>query len=216
MSNSQSPEAADEDRALWSAYAEGREDEREERTEQDTREALEPCPFCGEGETKIVENGKMWSGMKWSDPASVSVRHWCTAIAGRPSRMIERVGKDEPSAIAAWNRRAALQAREAPPTLGRDGDWILAMGHALGLDSGYRVPIVPTVEAFKELFASIQAAREAPPDLLTDAQIIALADNHSLHAEPGEWWDFNTPTLIEFVRVALAETQRSPQSEETK
>ena len=38
----------------------------------------------------------------------------------------------------------------------RDTDWILAIGHALGLDSGYEVPIVPEVQAFKNLFAEIQ------------------------------------------------------------
>jgi len=38
----------------------------------------------------------------------------------------------------------------------RDVDWILAIGHALGLDSGYYVPVVPEVQAFKNLFAEIQ------------------------------------------------------------
>ena len=39
----------------------------------------------------------------------------------------------------------------------RDRDWILAMGHALGLDSGFNVPIVPRVDPFKQLFAAIRA-----------------------------------------------------------
>ena len=39
----------------------------------------------------------------------------------------------------------------------RDRDWILAMGHALGLDSGFSIPIVPTVEQFKLLFDAVAA-----------------------------------------------------------
>lgn len=67
---------------------------------------LQLCPFCGAGETSIYENGKMWTGMKYSDPISISIRHWCEPIIGQPSRMIERVGKDLDSAIAAWNMRS--------------------------------------------------------------------------------------------------------------
>lgn len=69
---------------------------------------LLPCPFCGSGVTEIVENGKTWTGMGFSEPSSVSVRHWCPQPAGQPSRMIERVGRDRESAIAAWNRRRSL------------------------------------------------------------------------------------------------------------
>ena len=71
-------------------------------------DALKPCPFCGAGTTQIVENGKTWTGMKYSEPSSVSVRHWCEPIPGQPSRMLERVGKDHASAVAAWNTREAL------------------------------------------------------------------------------------------------------------
>jgi hypothetical protein len=42
----------------------------------------------------------------------------------------------------------------------RDKDWILAMAAALGANSGFAVPIVPTVEAFKALFHDIRAGRE--------------------------------------------------------
>lgn len=45
--------------------------------------------------------------MKYSEPSSVGVRHWCEPTPGQPSRMIERVGKDHASAIAAWNTREA-------------------------------------------------------------------------------------------------------------
>ncbi len=68
---------------------------------------LLPCPWCGAGETKLVENGKMWLGMKYSEPSSVSVCHHCPPISGQPSRMIECVGRDRASAIKAWNTRAA-------------------------------------------------------------------------------------------------------------
>ncbi len=40
-------------------------------------DSLKPCPFCGAGETQIRENGRMWTGSKYGDPASVSVMHWC-------------------------------------------------------------------------------------------------------------------------------------------
>jgi hypothetical protein len=81
------------------------------------REALTPCPFCGAGTTYFKENGKTWTGRGYSEPASISisVQHWCEPVEGQPSRMIERVGRDEASAIAAWNRRAALADVPAVP-----------------------------------------------------------------------------------------------------
>lgn len=75
-------------------------------------ERLKPCPFCGAGNTEIRQNGRIWTGMKFSDPVSVSVRHWCAEVHGQPTRMIERAGRDEESAIAAWNTRAALAEAE--------------------------------------------------------------------------------------------------------
>lgn len=69
---------------------------------------LDPCPFCGAGQTQIRPNGRVWMGMKFSEPASVSVLHHCEAVPGQPSRAIERVGRDEASAIAAWNQRAPI------------------------------------------------------------------------------------------------------------
>ena len=67
---------------------------------------LKPCPFCGAGTTTIVPNGQVWAGIAYSTPTSISVRHHCEKIEGQPSRMIERIGKDEESAIAIWNMRA--------------------------------------------------------------------------------------------------------------
>lgn len=75
-------------------------------------ERLLPCPFCGGSTFEVVENGKMWTGMKYSDPVSVSVRHWC-AKTGGPSRPIERVGRDLEDAIAKWNMRSNAELRGA-------------------------------------------------------------------------------------------------------
>lgn len=80
-------------------------------TEQE-RAKLLPCPFCGGGKTEVRENGRPWLGTRWGEPVSVSVRHWCEHVDGQPSRMIERVGRDRAAAIAAWNRRAALQSHK--------------------------------------------------------------------------------------------------------
>ena len=74
---------------------------------------LKPCPFCGAGKTEITDGPKIWLGMRYGDPTSVSVRHWCAPIEGQPSRMIERIGRDRESAIAAWNRRSAPAVTDA-------------------------------------------------------------------------------------------------------
>ena len=69
---------------------------------------LSPCPFCGAGETSIVENGRFWTGMRESDPVSVSVRHWCEKVEGQPRGMLEVKGKTEADAVSIWNTRTAL------------------------------------------------------------------------------------------------------------
>lgn len=68
-------------------------------------ELLLPCPFCGGGVTEFRDNGQVWVGTKYSEPTSVSVRHWCEELPG-PSRMIERIGRDKEQAIERWNMRA--------------------------------------------------------------------------------------------------------------
>lgn len=72
-----------------------------------TDTTLAPCPWCGAGTTHIHVNKGTWTGMGWSEPVSVEVRHWCVEEPGQPSRMIARAGRDMASAIAAWNRRSA-------------------------------------------------------------------------------------------------------------
>lgn len=68
---------------------------------------LLPCPFCGAGTFEVHENGKVWTGQRYSEPVSIEVRHWCAPIAGQPMlRMLAFVGRDAESAVAAWNRRA--------------------------------------------------------------------------------------------------------------
>lgn len=74
-------------------------------------ERLLPCPFCGAGISQIDESSRVWEGMKFGDPISVSVRHWCSVVPGQPSRLIERIGRDRESAIAAWNMRSNVELR---------------------------------------------------------------------------------------------------------
>lgn len=65
---------------------------------------LLPCPWCGpQGSYLVIANGKIWLGMKYSEPVSWSVRHWCGV--GNPTRMLERVGRDREAAVKAWNER---------------------------------------------------------------------------------------------------------------
>lgn len=73
-----------------------------------TTPAVLPCPFCGTGETMLHVNKGTWNGQRYGEPVSVEVRHWCEPEDGQPARMVARVGRDEASAIAAWNRRAAI------------------------------------------------------------------------------------------------------------
>lgn len=85
--------------------------------------SLLPCPFCGAGTTEIRENGKVWTGMKWSAPISVSVLHWCQDTPG-PHRMIERIGKDEAQAVENWNMRYKMQKdRQTRPVETLDWDY---------------------------------------------------------------------------------------------
>lgn len=86
----------------------------------DTRAELLPCPFCGAGETQLMPGTRVWTGMKYSEPATYSVRHWCDEVTGQPSRMIERIGRDRESAIAAWNMRAAIARKHGAEDAARE------------------------------------------------------------------------------------------------
>lgn len=67
---------------------------------------LKPCPFCGGNETETILNGQIWRGtLGYGPPVSVSIIHHCPKIDGQPSRRLERVGRDEESAIRSWNTR---------------------------------------------------------------------------------------------------------------
>ena len=74
---------------------------------------LRPCPFCGGTDVQVRENGRQWLGMKYGEPASVSILHWCPSVPGQPGRAIERVGRDHASAVAAWNQRAPAENQAA-------------------------------------------------------------------------------------------------------
>lgn len=76
----------------------------EEAKDEDLKRLL-PCPFCGGGITEFKIDGAVWMGMKYSEPISVSVRHWCEEMPG-PSRAIERIGRDKEQAIERWNMRS--------------------------------------------------------------------------------------------------------------
>ena len=89
------------------------------------------CPFCGGGTFDMRENGRTWLGMRYSEPVSFDLRHWCAPVEGQPSpRMLSFAGRDEASAIAAWNRRAPgpdaaglLAALEATLIFHSGGEW---------------------------------------------------------------------------------------------
>ena len=75
-------------------------------------EHLEPCPFCGAGETRVDESTH-WTGMR-SQVISARVRHWCAREEGQPSSVLEIAGKTREDAVRKWNQRiAALEAERA-------------------------------------------------------------------------------------------------------
>lgn len=82
----------------------GRRRRGDEKMDKVILDQLLPCPFCGGGTYEIRENGKVWSGMSYTEPISVSILHWCKEMPG-PSRMIERIGRDLAQATERWNVR---------------------------------------------------------------------------------------------------------------
>lgn len=67
---------------------------------------LKECPFCGGKDTTIIPQGRVWGGKSYGEPTSYLIRHHCEPIEGQPTRSIDRIGRDEPSAIRAWNKRS--------------------------------------------------------------------------------------------------------------
>ena len=113
-----------------------------EQTMTEPTELL-PCPFCGAGESQIHVNKGTWNGRGYGEPVSVEVRHWCADVPGQPSRMISRAGRDEASAIAAWNTRTTTQPQAGAVPLTcewahneDDGFWETACGEAWRFDDG--------------------------------------------------------------------------------
>lgn len=186
-------------------------------------EALKPCPFCGAGTTTVHPNGAMWTGQRKSDPVSVSIRHWCDAVPGQPSRMIERIGKDEASAVAAWNGRAALAAAEAQPVVpiiaaryrnSKEGAWSYTDKDIGGIEADGWREVVYLCDAN----AAPVSQPVAVPQVTDDMARAYLAANKAYWAEvdaapsrPGVWRD-GTPheaTLVG-LRAALAAAPAAP------
>lgn len=65
---------------------------------------LKPCPFCGGGIFRVREQGKVWLGMKYSEPSTVVIEHFCENRKLR-TPYIARVGCDLNDAIDSWNTR---------------------------------------------------------------------------------------------------------------
>lgn len=63
---------------------------------------LKPCPFCGSADIHIAPD-EVGSGGQWVGPVHVVCGGDC--VAGQ-------TGDDKESAVAAWNRRAALQSQD--------------------------------------------------------------------------------------------------------
>ena len=121
---------------------------------------LLPCPFCGAGTTRVVMNGQTWTGTKYSDPISVSVIHHCDPVEGQPSRLVERVGRDEESAIAAWNRRASPAS--VPEGFTMSEPEILPDGSGFGTMTEREATLLGKVERQS---AALKLAREALFDM---------------------------------------------------
>jgi hypothetical protein len=67
---------------------------------------LLPCFFCGEDSFEVEEGGKIWMGMRYSEPLSYTIRHWCPEIPNNISQpSVSRKGKTLEDAIKEWNTR---------------------------------------------------------------------------------------------------------------
>ena len=74
--------------------------------------SLSSCPFCGGGETWIDETKTRASLLEPDEVISVYVKHRCGGFArGAQSAFIQVRGRNRSDAIAAWDRRAAREAK---------------------------------------------------------------------------------------------------------
>lgn len=67
-------------------------------------ERLNPCPFCGAGETMIQPN-TYWTGMR-TEVLSVEVKHWCEEVTQIRGSAVTMRAKTESEAINKWNKRS--------------------------------------------------------------------------------------------------------------
>jgi len=84
---------------------------------------LRECPFCGGSEFRIDDSGKVWTGQKYTDPTTYTVRHWCERKQGQPETVLSVRGKTRQDATDAWNTRtsdARIAALEAELTAERE------------------------------------------------------------------------------------------------
>ncbi len=79
-------------------------------------EHLEPCPFCGAGETKTHESTH-WTGRR-SEVISVRIRHWCARDEGQPPSQVEIAGKTREDGVRKGNQRIA--APQPQPNVSRE------------------------------------------------------------------------------------------------
>lgn len=68
---------------------------------------------------------------------------------------------DEPTPTPMTPVAAAAKAK---PANERDLDWIIAIAHGIGVDTGFHVPIVPEQGVFRDFFNQIRARLAPPPD----------------------------------------------------
>lgn len=130
-----------------------------------------------------------------------------------------------------WQAWQAALATKASSPLGRDADWALAMAEALDSDSGYSVPIVPSPDAFRALFAAVRATKAAPepvapvafhdvdqpngiawcpgyPKKLRDITPLYTTPPTAPLREPAEWQPIETAPRDVLVDILMPENRR--------
>lgn len=66
----------------------------------------------------------------------------------------------------------------------RDREWIIAIGGALGTHSGFSVPVVPSADAFRELFLAIRERAVKEIEAKALRALIPSATDTPSDAEP--------------------------------